>query len=350
MKYCTNCGHGMDDSTKFCTNCGFENINISTTSKNSSKNEEQFTSPKNIICNSCGEKVSSVDKICKYCGAPINTENSVDIASLEENIKRFSIKGSKRKSVLIITIAAITVIAAIAIFLTTTSGHLKRASVVASFGSYDHAKQIVDNINSNDSYVDLYKNYYGMMTYVDEMTSCSPETFDEKYSQAMYCSTQISNMFTALKDSEQVKYNNILEAINNYSDKHKIIYNTKENLTAMSEVSEQIEYFKSGNTYSPSKICEKAQQWSQKLNDANSAYIELLPDEELPHYTTVRSEITKMINDMKNSKYYNKTNVYYKVYENNYTNPYTETEINSILEKMTDKIRGEFRDKVEHVL
>lgn len=351
MRYCTNCGHSIGDNAKFCTNCG-EAVGTQSISEDVSINdrENQRTSAKAVICSSCGEKVSSADMTCKYCGAPINADNAADVRPLEEAMMSNTVKVSKRRAVLIITAAAMAAVAAIAIFLTTTSGNLKYASIVASFGSYDHAKEIVDDINSSDTYVDLYRNYYGMMACADEIVWGNSESFGEKYDQAVHYSAYISDMSAMLKDSEKVKYNNMVSAFDNYGDKQVVIGSIERNLSEMSEVAEQVEYFKSGDTYAPESVHEKAQEWGQKLEDANSAYAEILPGEEMPHYNTVRMEITKMMNDMKNSEYYGETNVYYKVYENDYTNPYTETEIDSILEGLTDKVRSECRDKIEHIL
>ncbi len=77
IKFCPNCGEGLEKVANFCPNCGHkikENPNIS---------EKDSSTYKNIICEVCGEENSAESAVCRSCGARLknaaSNENRVNI-------------------------------------------------------------------------------------------------------------------------------------------------------------------------------------------------------------------------------------------------------------------------------
>lgn len=335
MSYCKQCGNEIKPGEKFCTNCG--------TAAEDSVHKEGYP----IICHKCGEKIMSTDKTCKYCGVTVDTTKAerakTAVVAAETGIFKRRIVLASAAGVFILVLCCV-------IYISTVGGRISRAGWAEKVGDYQKAYDIVSELDGNRSDVAAYQKYYNFMLKASMLENCTYTAFKTNVFEMRNLRDSMTSSAFALENDEMEKVNTICSILSEYDAADRSIDVVAEGLKEMSEVSDQIESFKNGESYTPKAICSKAEKWKETLDEANAAYSSVRTGMDLPSYSEVSNEITEMISDMKSSEYYDKTGVYYKKYSNSYVNPYTEEHINVIQEEMKASIIEKFGGRVATVL
>lgn len=347
MGFCINCGKEIKEGVKFCDNCGIAAEDVCKKHNNEQAANSSLETNDSIICHNCGEKIRSADSMCKYCGTPVNLEKA---QSADNERKTDTIHVYKRHIMAISAAVIFIFVSAVVLYMTTTAGQINSAALAAKTGNYQKAYDIVINLDKSRSDVQLYQKYYSLMLLSEEMIDGTYILFEDKYTEASELYEEILDLEWMLTDKEKIKFNNISAAFNEYDIMAKKIDTVIGDLQTLSEVSDQIEIFKSGKTFAPKDVYVKAEKWRSKLEEASSIYKEICPDKSMPHYSEVDNEIRGIMDDMKNSRYYNSNTVYYKEYGNNYTNLYNENKIKEIEADLKTFVVERCSSKIENVL
>ncbi len=95
IKFCPNCGEGVEKVANFCPNCGYkikENPNISVIP------EKNYSTEKNIICEVCGEENSAESAVCRSCGARLKNAASIENRANVKQAKKQQLKEYQPKT------------------------------------------------------------------------------------------------------------------------------------------------------------------------------------------------------------------------------------------------------------
>jgi Tfp pilus assembly protein PilF len=85
LKFCPNCGEGLEKVVNYCPNCGYK---VKGNQENSGTSVKNSSGGKAIICDVCGEENSPEDAVCNSCGARL--------ANTVSGYKRTVLKSEKR--------------------------------------------------------------------------------------------------------------------------------------------------------------------------------------------------------------------------------------------------------------
>ncbi len=211
--HCTNCGAQLPDGSVFCTNCGAQ------------MGEEEAKT----FCTNCGSTVSASAVICPTCGQALTAapapKKSIDLKNLD--IKKLLIPGAIAIAGILVVVLLISLLGGSTAPLdglenTVNNGNF---TVIVEFDDYDCEIKVDLDLKKKEltAYGEIeYLDYY------DDKVTMELGIYDEKlyiyYGEDDYRNNvtdigdQLDAFFDAYEDGEDVKWDDIIEGIEDTAD------------------------------------------------------------------------------------------------------------------------------------
>lgn len=263
-----------------------------------------------LYCTSCGKLLEKEEKFCTKCGAEVHADKSAHQPAKPKYFLR-------KKYIL----AAAMIIMIGIVFGCTGRGRLCFAKVCAMFDQYETAENVL--FDSGNKTYEVYKQYYYFLDYASKLKDISDiETYDTtSYTVLWTANDSLEDDKVFLGEKEQRKYDTIKGIMDKRAETISTIDEIEDYLAVMVRLENQTQEFKEGKYFTPKKIDSKVTEWQSNLNCANSTY-KNITDTDMPGYQEAYDCMKKIINEMRNSEYYESDSAYYPSFESVFVNHY----------------------------